>query len=80
MSLHLLTPDDFPAFPYVPPYPIQILFMRHIYQSIENRAVTLVESPTGTVIISTRFWLFRLTSFSGKDPQLAYGYLDMATR
>jgi len=49
MSLHLVTPDVFPAFPYVPPYSIQTHLMRHIYESIENRAVTLVESPTGTV-------------------------------
>ncbi|KAL9711121.1 ATP-dependent DNA helicase chl1 [Leucoagaricus gongylophorus] len=48
MSLHLVTPDVFPAFPYVPPYSIQTHLMRHIYESIENRAVTLVESPTGT--------------------------------
>ncbi|KAL0576051.1 ATP-dependent DNA helicase chl1 [Marasmius crinis-equi] len=48
MSLTLPTPDQFPAFPYSPPYEIQVDLMRHLYTSIENRQVTIVESPTGT--------------------------------
>ncbi|KXN88150.1 ATP-dependent RNA helicase chl1 [Leucoagaricus sp. SymC.cos] len=48
MDLHLQTPDVFPAFPYDPPYSIQTDLMRHLYESIEKRAVTIVESPTGT--------------------------------
>lgn len=49
MALHLQTPDGFPAFPYDTPYSIQTELMRHLYEAIENRAVTIVESPTGTV-------------------------------
>jgi len=49
MSMSLPTPQDFPAFPYNPPYSIQTELMRHLYSSIEQRKVTIVESPTGTV-------------------------------
>jgi hypothetical protein len=49
--LTLPTPDAFPAFPYDTPYPIQVRLMRHLYESIENERVTVVESPTGTVCI-----------------------------
>jgi len=49
MDLHLPTPEDFPAFPYNPPYDIQTSLMRHLYESIEEKKVTIVESPTGTV-------------------------------
>lgn len=52
MSLHLETPDVFPAFPYDTPYSIQTDLMRHLYEAIEKRAVTIVESPTGTVSVS----------------------------
>lgn len=48
MSLKLPTPSSFPAFPYVP-YEIQQSLMQHLYKSIEERNVTIVESPTGTV-------------------------------
>ncbi|KAJ8080392.1 ATP-dependent DNA helicase chl1 [Marasmius tenuissimus] len=48
MSLALPTPDDFPAFPYSPPYAIQVDLMKHLYTTIENRQVTIIESPTGT--------------------------------
>ena len=50
-SHHLLlpTPTHFPAFPYDPPYSIQTDLMKHVYSSIEQRQVTIVESPTGTV-------------------------------
>ncbi|KAF8895275.1 helicase C-terminal domain-containing protein [Infundibulicybe gibba] len=48
LELELPTPDAFPAFPYSPPYAIQVDLMRHLYASIENRRVTIVESPTGT--------------------------------
>ncbi|CAK5284346.1 unnamed protein product [Mycena citricolor] len=46
--LCLPTPGEFPAFPYSPPYPIQVELMRHLYTSIEQSKVTIVESPTGT--------------------------------
>ena len=49
MDLILTTPDIFPAFPYDPPYSIQLDLMRHLYSSIENKKVSIVESPTGTV-------------------------------
>lgn len=49
ISLSLPTPTEFPAFPYSPPYPIQVDLMRHLYTSIEQKKVTIVESPTGTV-------------------------------
>ncbi|KAJ7366620.1 helicase C-terminal domain-containing protein [Mycena albidolilacea] len=48
ISLSLPTPTQFPAFPYSPPYPIQVDLMRHLYTSIEQKKVTIVESPTGT--------------------------------
>ncbi|KAJ6512039.1 helicase C-terminal domain-containing protein [Mycena vitilis] len=48
ISLSLPTPAEFPAFPYSPPYPIQVELMRHLYTSIEQKKVTIVESPTGT--------------------------------
>lgn len=47
--MSLSTPDEFPAFPYQPPYEIQTDLMRHLYASIEQKQVTIVESPTGTV-------------------------------
>lgn len=53
MDLQLPTPSCFSAFPYDAPYDIQIDLMRHLYTSIEQRKVTIVESPTGTV--STEF-------------------------
>ncbi|KAJ7288552.1 helicase C-terminal domain-containing protein [Mycena rebaudengoi] len=48
LGLSLPTPYEFPAFPYSPPYPIQVELMRHLYTSIEQKKVTIVESPTGT--------------------------------
>ncbi|KAJ7075861.1 helicase C-terminal domain-containing protein [Mycena belliarum] len=48
ISLSLPTPSEFPAFPYAPPYPIQVDLMRHLYESIEQKKVAIVESPTGT--------------------------------
>jgi chromosome transmission fidelity protein 1 len=49
MNLHLDVPPSFNAFPYAKPYGIQDELMRHLYFAIENRRVTIVESPTGTV-------------------------------
>lgn len=49
MSLALTPPNSFCAFPYSPPYSIQEDLMRHLYECIENRKVSIVESPTGTV-------------------------------
>ncbi|RXW24469.1 hypothetical protein EST38_g1370 [Candolleomyces aberdarensis] len=62
MDLQLPTPDDFPAFPYQPPYSIQIDLMRHLYASIEQKKVTIIESPTGTgktltLLCSSLTWL-----------------------
>lgn len=48
-DLVLPTPEQFSAFPYDPPYSIQTDLMKHVYSSIEQRHVTIVESPTGTV-------------------------------
>ncbi|KAH8114577.1 DNA repair helicase [Phellopilus nigrolimitatus] len=47
-SISLPTPTEFNAFPYSPPYSIQVDLMRHLYSAIENRRLTVVESPTGT--------------------------------
>jgi chromosome transmission fidelity protein 1 len=52
MALHLSTPDDYTAFPYQRPYNIQFDLMRHLYTAIEQRQVTIIESPTGTVRLS----------------------------
>lgn len=49
MSLELPTPNAFPAFPYDPPYSIQVDLMQHIYTSIEQKTIAIIESPTGTV-------------------------------
>jgi chromosome transmission fidelity protein 1 len=51
MDLQLPTPSEFPAFPYKPPYDIQTSLMRYLYESIEQKKVAIIESPTGTVNI-----------------------------
>lgn len=51
--LNLPTPIRFPAFPYDPPYPIQVDLMRCLYSAVEERKVAIVESPTGTVTLLT---------------------------
>lgn len=48
LDLKLPVPDEFPAFPFNPPYEIQVELMKHLYSSIEEKKVTIVESPTGT--------------------------------
>ncbi|KAI0036475.1 DNA repair helicase [Vararia minispora EC-137] len=48
LELRLETPNSFPKFPYNLPYDIQVSLMRHLYTSIENRKVAIIESPTGT--------------------------------
>jgi len=50
MDLHLPTPSEFTAFPYKP-YDIQTSLMRYLYESIEQKKVAIIESPTGTVYI-----------------------------
>jgi chromosome transmission fidelity protein 1 len=54
-DIELSTPEDFPAFPFQPPYDIQVQLMRHLYTSIEGKKVTIVESPTGTVCTHPQF-------------------------
>jgi chromosome transmission fidelity protein 1 len=49
LDLELPVPHEFPAFPFNPPYEIQVELMKHLYSAIEDRKVTIVESPTGTV-------------------------------
>ncbi|KAJ7644317.1 helicase C-terminal domain-containing protein [Roridomyces roridus] len=48
LELELPAPSEWRAFPYSPPYDIQVDLMRHLYTSIEQKKVTIVESPTGT--------------------------------
>ena len=69
MELELTTPDEFPIFPYVPPYDIQLDLMRHLFSAIENRKVAVVESPTGTVCRGFPFIIryFMMVSHTGKD-------------
>ncbi|KAE9405765.1 DNA repair helicase, partial [Gymnopus androsaceus JB14] len=52
----------FPAFPYPKPYAIQSELMRHLYQAIEDKKVTVIESPTGTgktssLLTASLMWL-----------------------
>jgi hypothetical protein len=54
-SLSLSTPDAFPIFPYDEPYHIQLDLMQHLYRAIEDKAVVVVESPTGTVNFQNAF-------------------------
>ncbi|KAF8579814.1 DNA repair helicase [Ramaria rubella] len=61
-SLTLPIPDAFPSFPYSPPYPIQVELMKHVYDTIEQQKVAIVESPTGTgktlsLLCGTLTWL-----------------------
>lgn len=71
MSLDLPTPKAFPAFPFNPPYEIQVELMRHLYTSIEQRKVTVVESPTGTVCIQlSGLFFFTQLRMQGKTLSL----------
>ncbi|KAL1707545.1 helicase C-terminal domain-containing protein [Schizophyllum commune] len=47
-SLVLPTPSEFPSFPYPQPYQIQLDLMRHLYEVLESKKISIVESPTGT--------------------------------
>ncbi|KAL1719631.1 helicase C-terminal domain-containing protein [Schizophyllum commune] len=47
-SLVLPTPSEFPSFPYPQPYRIQLDLMRHLYEVLESKKISIVESPTGT--------------------------------
>ena len=60
VTLELPTPTAFPAFPFNPPYEIQVELMRHLYTSIEQKKVTVIESPTGTVGIQRTLALIHL--------------------
>jgi chromosome transmission fidelity protein 1 len=55
LDLELPVPHEFPAFPFNPPYEIQVELMKHLYSAIEDRKVTIVESPTGTVRYQSRY-------------------------
>ncbi|KAH7885110.1 helicase C-terminal domain-containing protein [Phlebopus sp. FC_14] len=72
-DLALPTPEQFPAFPYDPPYSIQTDLMKHVYTSIENKHVTIVESPTGTgktlsLLCSSLTWLTDERERARKEP------------
>ncbi|KAG9035892.1 ATP-dependent DNA helicase chl1 [Tulasnella sp. JGI-2019a] len=61
-ELQLPTPESFAAFPYDPPYSIQLDLMHHLYTSIESRKLAIMESPTGTgktlsLLCGTLTWL-----------------------
>jgi hypothetical protein len=47
MMEHVGTPETF-SFPF-PPYPIQLEFMKAVYEVIGHGKVGILESPTGTV-------------------------------
>ncbi|KIY70584.1 DNA repair helicase [Cylindrobasidium torrendii FP15055 ss-10] len=78
MSLELHAPDAFPAFPYSPPYGTQIDLMRHLYESIEQKKVTIVESPTGTgktltLLCASLTWLADEHNRARKGKMVALG-------
>ncbi|KAL5501633.1 CHL1 [Sanghuangporus vaninii] len=61
-DVKLSVPENFRAFPFERPYPIQKDFMRHVYSAIENRKLAIAESPTGTgktlsLLTSSLTWL-----------------------
>ena len=58
-ALNLATPQLFPKFPYDVPYDIQVSLMAHVYESIEQGKVAIVESPTGTVGSRDRVDLYK---------------------
>lgn len=47
-SLILPTPTSFPIFPFPQPYQIQLDLMKHLYEVLESKKISIVESPTGT--------------------------------
>ena len=49
----LSVPEEF-KFPFTP-YPIQIDFMRQLYETVEAGKVGIFESPTGTGILWNHF-------------------------
>lgn len=64
------------GFPYKP-YPIQKQLMQAIYQSLDNRKIAILESPTGTgkslsVICAAMSWLEeeRLKKLNNMEKQL----------
>ena len=80
-SLSLSTPDAFPIFPYDAPYDIQLNLMRHLYKAIEDKAVAVVESPTGTVNCQSAFQRPRSDNVPpGQDCEFVKCYNLLVTR
>ncbi|KAG6832015.1 hypothetical protein H0H92_006051 [Tricholoma furcatifolium] len=52
VDIELPTPTEFPAFPYNPPYEIQVALMRHLYASIEQR-----KGKTLSLLCASLTWL-----------------------
>ncbi|KAG8888047.1 ATP-dependent DNA helicase chl1 [Tulasnella sp. 332] len=76
LDLHLPTPTSFTAFPYDPPYSIQLDLMRYIYTSVESRKIAIAESPTGTgktlsLLCGTLTWLLDEEDRSRKGQLMA---------
>ncbi|KIM88996.1 hypothetical protein PILCRDRAFT_812883 [Piloderma croceum F 1598] len=77
MTLALTPPQVFSAFPYSPPYPIQAGLMHHLYECIEHKKVSIVESPTGTgktlsLLCASLTWLADEKDRARKGKMVAY--------